>query len=95
MGEGEGGEEDRLTSLTADAHWSTHLRRCCRAEAQHFGVRQPLPVSRHPAHEMEAIELQDAVGRTNPDIAVWRLRDRLGRAVEGAVLHPPCGMAVL
>ena len=66
-----------------------------RLEAKHFRGRQPLAVARRPPPEADAVELHDAVGSPDPDVAIRCLNDCRWGAVERAILHPPRGMRVL
>src|SRR5262245_36520217 len=45
-----------------------------------------------PALKTNAVELHQSRISSNPDVAVRRLRDRIRRGFEGALLHPPGGV---
>src|SRR5262245_34228561 len=52
-------------------------------------------VRRSPALKTNAVEFHQSGISANPDVAVRRLRDRVGRGFEGALLHRPVGVLIL
>src|SRR5260370_42423668 len=56
---------------------------------------QMLSIWRSPRHESNAIEAQQTGFRSDPQISIRSLCNRIRRATKDSVLNPPGGMCVL
>jgi len=59
------------------------------------GLREFTAGRRNPSREFHTVEPQEFVLRPNPDVAVRRLRNRVGSTAEISILRSSCGVGVL